>query len=150
MELTDEFTVRASLAEVWAFFWDFQRLAKCIPGCERIESRDDRNYRARLVQRVGPFQVGMDLDLTVQDVAPEQRVLVSGGGKDRMGNRLNITRFLVEVRSAGGVETIVSYTLDFNLYGRLATLGSSVIKRKSEEVKVEFTRCVTQQLEGAG
>ncbi len=38
--------------------------------------------------------------------------------------------------------------MDFNLYGRMATLGSSVVKRKAEDMRVEFTRAIIEELGG--
>ena len=39
--------------------------------------------------------------------------------------------------------------MDFNLYGRLATLGNAMVKRKAEEVRAEFTRRIVAELEGS-
>ena len=38
--------------------------------------------------------------------------------------------------------------MDFNLYGRLATLGNTAVKRKSEEIRAEFTRRIAAELGG--
>ena len=38
--------------------------------------------------------------------------------------------------------------MDFNLYGRLATLGNTVVKRKSEEIRAEFSRRIAEELGG--
>ena len=148
MELTDRFEVGASPAEAWAFFWDLPRVAKCLPGCERIETTGDSAYWARMVQRVGPFQVAMDIDISVDEVEPGRRVVVSGGGKDRMGNRLRINRLALELNEPAAERTEVSYELDFNLFGRLATLGNTVVKRKAEETRAEFSRNIAAELEG--
>jgi hypothetical protein len=37
--------------------------------------------------------------------------------------------------------------VDFTLYGKLASLGSSIVKRKAEELRVEFTKRLTAELE---
>ncbi len=148
MELTDRFEVGASPAEAWAFFWDLPRVAKCLPGCESIETTDGSGYRARMVQKVGPFQVAMDIDISVDEVEQGRRVVVSGGGRDRMGNRLRINRLALELNGPAAERTDVSYELDFNLFGRLATLGNTVVKRKAEETRAEFSRNIAAELEG--
>ena len=33
----------------------------------------------------------------------------------------------------------------YNLYGRLATLGNTAVKRKSEEIRAEFSRCIAEE-----
>ena len=150
MEIGDQFSVHASGAQAWELFWDIPRLARCLPGCEAIEAVDDTHYTARVVQRVGPFQLAMDLDLTVDEVVPQQRVVVSGGGKDRLGNRMSLRRLALELRPVSDDETELSYSMDFHLFGRLATLGSAVVKRKAGEMRVEFTKRIIEELEGTG
>jgi carbon monoxide dehydrogenase subunit G len=146
MELTDRFEVSRAPEAVWALLWDLPRVAMCLPGCERVEAVDDSTFKARMVQRVGPFSVAMDLDLKVEEMLEGKRVLLSGTGKDRMGNRLKLSKLSMEL-DGSGEKTNVAYGIDFTLYGRLATLGSSVIKRKAEDLRVEFTKRLIQEAE---
>ena len=148
MELTDRFEVSASPAEAWAFFWDLPRVAKCLPGCESIEDAGDGAYRARMTQRVGPFNVTLDMDMRIDEAEEGQRVVVSGNGKDRMGNRLHVNRLALELSEPSPGQTEVNYAMDFNLYGRLATLGNTAVKRKSEEIRAEFSRRIAEALGG--
>ena len=148
MELTDQFAVKASPAEAWAFFWDLPRVARCIPGCESIESIGEGAYRSRMTQRVGPFRVSMDMEMRVDEAAEGRRVVVSGSGKDKMGNRLHINRLALEIGEPSGGQTEVAYAMDFNLYGRLATLGATAVKRKAEEIRGDFSRRIAEELGG--
>ena len=148
MELTDRFTVQADSPTVWALFWDLPRIAGLLPGCEGVDAIDETHYRAHIVQRVGPFKVTMDLDLEVLESEVEKRVVLTGGGHDRLGNRLSLSRLALELAPADGGGTDVSYSMDFNLYGRMATLGGSVVKRKAEEMRVAFTRGIIEELDG--
>ena len=145
MDLSDNFKVSAYPSEVWVLFWDLPRVARCLPGCEDIQTLDDGTYRARIVQRVGPFRFAMDIDLAVEELVEAKRVVVTGGGQDRMGNRLRLNRLMLELDEAqDGTE--VRYTIDFALFGRLAALGSSVVKRKAEETRREFSRRIAAEL----
>ena len=148
MELSDRFTVPADSATVWALFWDLPRIAGLLPGCEGVEAIDEQHYRVHIAQKVGPFKVSMDLDIEVVEYEVEKRVVVTGGGHDRFGNRLSLNRIALELAPAGEGGTEVSYSMDFNLYGRMATLGSSVVKRKTEDMRVEFTRAIVKELGG--
>lgn len=149
MELTDRFAVGASPGEAWAFFWDLPRVARCLPGCESIEPAGEGAYRARMTQRVGPFRVSMDMEMRVDEAEEGRRVVVSGSGKDRMGNRLHINRLALELAEPSPGQTEVAYAMDFNLYGRLSTLGNTAVKRKAEEVRAEFSRRIAEELGGA-
>lgn len=149
MELTDRFAAQASPSEAWAFFWDLPRVGRCLPGCESIEPAGDGAYRARMTQRVGPFRVSMDIVMRVDEEEEGRRVVVSGRGEDKMGNRLHINRLALELREPSPGQTEVSYAMDFNLYGRLATLGNTAVKRKAEEIRAEFSRRIAEELGGA-
>ena len=146
MELSDRFVVKASSQDAWALFWDLPRVAQCLPGCEDIQARGDTGYRAQFAQKVGPFQITMNLDLNVDEMIEEKRVTVSGAGQDRMGNRLKVNRLALELGTSSSGETEVSSSMDFNLYGRLATLGHAVVKRKAEETRAEFSRRIAAEL----
>ena len=63
-----------------------------------------------------------------------------------MGNRLKLTKLSMEI-DAAGAKTKVAYAIDFNLFGRLASLGNSVIKRKAEDMRVEFTKRLIEELD---
>ena len=144
MDLKDTFTVEAPREKVWDLFWNFPRLAACLPGCESIERIDDANFKARVAQRVGPFQIALDLNLTLDDVQQNKSVAFSGSGGDKRGNNLKIARAALELDPVSDAETSVSYDMDFTLFGKLGTMGNSVVKRKVEEMRKEFTRRLTE------
>ena len=146
MQLSDRFAVSATVDAAWAFFWDLPRVAGCLPGCESIESIGDGAYRAQITQRVGPFQIAMSMEVSIQEAVEKQRVVVTGHGKDRIGNRLHINRLALELSEPQPGQTEVGYVMDFNLYGRLATLGNTVVKRKAEEIRAEFSRRIASEL----
>ena len=146
MELSDTFRVQASNSKVWELLWDLPRLAACLPGCESIEAIDDTTYRAHVKQSVGPFKVAMDMDVSLQEVTPERRIVMSGGGDDRKGTRLKLNRVELNVAPVSDSESEVSYTMDLTLFGRMATLGYPVVKRKAGEMRQEFTRRIVAEL----
>lgn len=148
MDLTDRFAVKASPADAWAFFWDLPRVARCLPGCESIEPAGEGAYRARMTHRVGPFRVSMDMEMRVDEAEEGRRVVVSGGGKDKMGNRLRVNRLALELNEPAPGQTEVAYAMEFNLYGRLATLGATAVKRKAGEIRAEFSRRIAEELDG--
>ncbi len=147
MELSDSFTVESPASKVWELLWDFPRLASCMPGCEEVEALDESNFKARVKQSVGPFRVEMDINFTIQEATPEERILVTGSGGDRRGNSLKINRAMLEMAPVSPKETQISYSIDFTLFGKLATLGYPMVKRKSRDVAIEFTRRISDALE---
>ena len=148
MEVADSFVVRSSPGETWEFFWDLSKVGKCLPGCEEITRLSDASYRLRMVQRVGPFKVAMDVNMSVDEVDEERRIAASGEGRDRMGNRLQIKRLAAELSEAPDGGTHVAYAIEFNLYGKLAAMGNAAVKRKVEETRAEFSQSIVKALGG--
>ena len=146
MELTDRFAVGVTPDEAWAFLWNLPRVARCLPGCESIEDAGAGAYRARMAQRVGPFRVTLDMEMRVEEAQEGRLIVISGNGKDRIGNRLHVNRLSLELNESSPGQTELSYVMDFNLYGRLATLGNTAVKRKSEEIRAEFSRRIAEEL----
>ena len=49
----EEFTVSAAPEAVWDFLLDPNRVAPCLPGCERVEIEGATTYKVRLTVKVG-------------------------------------------------------------------------------------------------
>ena len=145
MELSDSFQVMAPSSRVWEFFWDFTRLASCLPGCDRIEAINESSFSAYVKQRIGPFSLGMELVFTVQEVTPNRSVILVGG--DRRGRIVKVNRASLDVTSISPEESRVSYNADVHLLGKLGILGYSVVNRKAKEVGAEFSRRLAKALE---
>ena len=147
MELTDSFVVDAPVSRVWQVLWDFPTVAKALPGCEQIEQVDENSYKSKMRQSVGPFRLELDLSLTVVESVPEQRIVFTGAGADRQGNRLKLNRASIELEPASA-GTKVTYAANFNLSGKLATLGYPMVKRKARDLGVEFGQRLEEIITG--
>jgi aerobic carbon-monoxide dehydrogenase small subunit len=79
----EEFTVNASSETVWDFLLDPQRVAPCLPGCERLEVEDATTYRVRLSVKVGFLTTIQDLRVTITEAERPCRLVSLGRGEDR-------------------------------------------------------------------
>ncbi len=146
MQIADRFIVQATTEKVWRLLWDFPRLAGCLPGCREIVRVDDTVYRAKMKQSVGPFTLDMDMTFKVVEVEEGRRIVFSGSGQDRTGNRMKLDRATLELDPRSDTETEVAFDADMSLYGKMAALGHSMIVRKSRDIGVEFGRRITEEL----
>ena len=146
MQLSDSFTVKASLEEVWQFMFDVERMGACVPGVESIEMLDDKTYRGVLKIRVGPISASFAGKVTLTEVEAPQRVtaLIEGDDKSIASTvRATFTSTLAAIE--GGVE--ISYQMDVNLRGRLAQFGAAVVGATAKRMTAEFAKNVKAQLE---
>lgn len=137
MQLTNEFTVDASLAEAWSALTDIPRMASCIPGAE-IDAVDGSNYDGHVAVKVGP--VGLTLQgsavLVNQDDAAHTMV-VRGAARDRTGQGSAEATISITARDDAG-RTAVVVTTDLDLGGRIAQFGSGVISQVSGRIIKQF------------
>src|SRR5262245_18133006 len=145
----DRFTVQAPVSEVWAFLRDPQQVAACIPGAERIDVIDDRHYHVVAGARVSLLSVSFGLNVTVTEIEePLRLVSVAEGMDPRIKERVKL-RSALTLEPRGPAATDVIYRIDLTVFGKLASLGLSVIKGKAKQMADEFAARIRARLEAA-
>lgn len=147
MNLSQELPIAAPPERVWALVENIAALAGCIPGCRECQSLGpDGKYKATVVERVGPFQLQVPLDIAVTDVQPPSSLRVQATGKDaRLGSTVSL-EIRVEIQPAEG-RSVLLIQSETRVMGKLATLGMGMIQRKAEEILAAFAANIRRQLE---
>jgi carbon monoxide dehydrogenase subunit G len=125
-------------ATVWDAMLDVRRVASWLSIVRDVKDVDPpRRYSALLEDRLGPFAMRADLEVTVEANAADHKMHVAAAGEDRqVASRISATIDLaVEPRAAG---TVVTVTGRYEITGRIATLGSGPIRKKGDKVLEEF------------
>jgi hypothetical protein len=149
MLFEDRFTVRAPVEKVWAFLRDPQQVAQCIPGTESIDVIDDRHYHVVAGARVSFLSVSFAMNVTVTEIEePTRLVSIAEGMDPRIKERMKL-RSTLTLEPKGGDATEVSYSIDLNVFGKLASLGFAVIKGKAGQMAADFATCIRVRLEAA-
>jgi uncharacterized protein len=147
LHFSEQLQVPAPIADAWEFIWDAPRLARCLPGCVRVEEIEaGKSYRARFEDHVGPYKVGFDLDIQVKETEPLKMVHIQASGRDaKLGvtQRVDLTVTLHETGAAG---TALAVEAEIEVLGKVATLGQFVVKRKAQEVVKQFARNIEAEL----
>ncbi len=145
-----KFVVAAPIEAVWEFLWDAKKMGACMPSVESIEALDGRNFTAAVVARVAYLTARFDTKITVVEVEPPRRLVAIGEGMDkRLSDRLKLINTLeLKPTSSGGTE--VSYKMELNLFGKLASLGHPIIKHKAKQLADEFARNLQKSIGGEG
>ncbi len=140
--------VPVSVPEAWDFLWQIERVAGCLPGCKRVEEIEPgKTYKARLEDAIGPYKVGFDMDIAVQETRPQEMIsLVASGQDKRLGASQQVTMTL-RLRPAAERATILDVTADVVVLGKIATLGQFAIKRKAKDTVQKFARNISAELQ---
>jgi len=138
IELRRVIDVAAQPEVVWRRLWDVPALARCIPGCEGVETVEaERRYRATIRDRVGPFRIAIPLDVRVESTPPAQLSLTAAGRDSALGSPVTVTLAVSLTPGAGG-GTRLTLAGQGDVGGKLAALGQGVIDRKTREILDRF------------
>jgi carbon monoxide dehydrogenase subunit G len=150
MKFEKEITVAASPDRVWAFLWDVERVARCLPGCREARTVvPHERYEAVVSERVGPFKVQFPMDIRVLEVEEQRRLKAQAAGRDAaMGSSLKVILDLTLERTDGGSRLVISS--DASILGKLGTLGHGIIQHKADGIMTQFAEAVRRALEATG
>ena len=148
--IDESFVIAAPAAAVWQALADFPKVAACLPGAELTE-HDARSVRGRLRVKLGPMAASFAGSATVQRDEVAMTGVAKGAGTDS-GSRSR-TRGELAYRltpEAGGGQTRVAVTVEYDLQGPLAQFSRSGLARDfAGRVVAEFAANLNRAL-GAG
>lgn len=140
------FEVAVSAEQVWTTIIDVERLVSWISILHSARELEPlAHYTATLEDRLGPFRLCADLDVTVTDSTALRAITVHAEGEDRqVGSRISVTGRLVLDDAAGA--TAVSVSGEYEVTGKAASLGASSIRKKATTILDEFCGRATAEL----
>jgi carbon monoxide dehydrogenase subunit G len=146
--------VAATPAQLWTIFFDIQRIARLIPGCENVEEKSAlKDYTAVMKQKIGPFKFEMQTEIQVEKLVAEKCVQLRATGRDKFTGTTIAVLLDVNMESQGVPSAVeaprcrLDVAATMQVGGRLASLGFGVIKKKSEELFAEFDKRLKAELE---
>jgi len=148
MHFENTVTLKAPLEDVWHFLSDHNNLLFCIRGVQRLDVIEpEKRYTAYVTEKVGPFKVNFAIDLEREVVEEFQHVRGKASGKDsRIAARFRQDGDLKMRRISNG-ETELLFSTDVSIFGKLATLGHWIIKKKADEAMDHFVKSIKSKLE---
>jgi len=146
VQIRETFMVAVPATEVWAFFEQIERVARCVPGVQRVEAIAPDAYKLIVTQKVGFISATFEMTTRVTARVPLQYLELSSIGKSIKGAA-------GDLRSSDRVEfapiesgTQVTLTSDLAVGGMLGALGHKVIASKSKELTASFAEALRAAL----
>lgn len=136
MELNDEITIEAPMAQVYAALNDPAILQQCIPGCEELIKHSDTELEAKVVLKVGPVKARFSGNVVLDTTgAPDAFSLTGQGNGGAAGHaRGGADVTLAEVDG----KTVLRYVAKAEIGGKLAQLGSRLIQSTAKKLAAQF------------
>ena len=128
---------------VWSFLTDANRIAECLPGCEKLEQTAENTFDLQMKFGVGPINGVFTGSIRLHDLQPtsEYKMAVNGSGKPGF------------VKGEGTVQitpddsgTSLRYSGDVSAGGPIASLGQRMISGAARLVIDQFFKCVAKKL----
>jgi carbon monoxide dehydrogenase subunit G len=133
---------------VWDAVNDVRRVASWVSIVREVRDVDPpRRYAALLEDRLGPFAMRADLDITVEREGRQMRVAASGEDR-QVASRISATIKLGVEPDATG--TSLTVTGRYEVIGKVATLGAGAIRKKGDKILQEFFDSAAKELGGRG
>ena len=146
MELSDEKTIDAPVAVVWAALLDAEVLKASVPGCQELTGSPEDGFEATVVQKVGPVKATFKGEVSLEDMVEHESLTITGSGK---GGAAGFAKGGAKVRlseAEGG--TVLAYDVEAKVGGKLAQLGSRIIDGFAKKMADQFFETFKAQVEG--
>jgi uncharacterized protein len=144
-----DIAVVADPATCWAVLTDVPTLVDWVTildGAREISPLE--KYTAVLMDRIGPFKLRADLDITVSDVEVQRRIRVYAEGEDRQVSSRIVVDALLTLADEGAVGTLVAVNGRYEVSGKIATMGAGTIRQKAAKILDEFFGRTAAELGG--
>ena len=136
MEMNGDQLIPIAQADVWRGLNDPEVLKSCIAGCEAVEKTAENEYRIALTASVGPVKAKFSGKLSLLDLDPPNSYSIAFEGS---GGAAGFAKGGAAVKlEADGEATILHYTVNAQIGGKLAQLGGRLIDATAKKLAGEF------------
>ncbi|TWG83893.1 hypothetical protein L602_000300001080 [Cupriavidus gilardii J11] len=149
MEMTQSHRLPVPQQTAWEALNDTALLQHCIPGCESIEPDGDNAYQLVMTAAVGPVKARFKGRMALTDIqAPDSYTIQFDGQGGAAGFGKGNARVRLE---PDGDETVLSYTVQAQVGGKIAQIGSRLVDGAARKMaEAFFTRFTAAVSEGNG
>ena len=146
MKIEGTHELRAPRERVYAALIDPAVLARCIPGCERLELTGEHTYAATLRTGVGAIKGVFQGNVRLEDMRPPEhyRIVVDGRGQPGF------------LKGAGDLDlseqdgaTVIKYAGDVQVGGTLASVGQRMIQGAAKMMAAQFFTALEAEAQAA-
>jgi carbon monoxide dehydrogenase subunit G len=136
MDMIGEERIGAPRQLVWEALNDPDILRQCIPGCQSLEWTSPSELAATVKLKIGPVSASFSGGVTLADINAPESYTILGEGK---GGIAGFAKGHAKVTLVDeGAETLLQYSAQAQVGGKLAQLGSRLIGSSSQKLATQF------------
>jgi len=126
MELSGEYNIPAPKEKVWEYLNNPDILKKSIKGCETLEKTSENDFTAKVKAKIGPVSATFSGSVKLTEIEAPNSYVINGEGKGGAAGFAK-GRLKVTLSEKDQENTLLSYSGDSQVGGKLAQLGSRLI-----------------------
>jgi len=131
---------------VWDFLNDPVRLAKCLPGCERLEPIGPDRYRVAVKYAIAAIGGNFSGTIELLDKKPPRAMRLRSESRGTPGFVKGEGE--LELTEKGG-QTELRYSGEVQVGGLIASVGQRMLEMASRKITQQFFESVAAQLKSA-
>ena len=144
MKINGTQTFPAPRQRVWEFLIDPQRLARCLPGCEKLEAVGEHEYASQINVGLAAVKGVYTGKVKLEEMQPpaHYKMLIDGKGKQGFikGNGI------LDLEEQNG-QTLLKYSGDIQVGGPLASVGQRMVDGAAKMMIGQFFTAMEAELQ---
>ena len=136
MTMTGEQLLPVPRETVWSKLNDPAVLRACIPGCEELDLIGDNEFQVVATNKVGPVKARFKGKVRLTDLEPLNGYKIVGEGDGGIAGFAKGGASVALSDTDGG--TLLSYTVEVQIGGKLAQLGQRLINGAAKKLADDF------------
>jgi carbon monoxide dehydrogenase subunit G len=145
MELTSQQALPVPQLTAWQALNDIAMLQAAIPGCESITPTGTNEYDLAIMAAVGPVKARFKGKLRLEDLQPPTSYTIHFEGQGGAAGH-GKGRATVRLEPNGPNETILHYTAQAAVGGKIAQIGSRLVDMAAQKMATEFFESFNEAL----
>ena len=136
MKMDGEYTLPANVENVWNKLNDPLVLKNSIPGCTELTKENDNEFKATVTIKIGPVSAKFNGDVKLSNIKIHEGYTISGNGK---GGAAGFAKGSANIKlEEKDNSTVLKYSVEAQIGGKLAQLGSRLIDSTSKKLAGKF------------
>ena len=146
-KITKDFEIAQPIDVVWKSLSNPEEIVGCVPGASITEKVDDKNYKGQVVTKFGPIKAAYAGDIGIIELDEvNHKMVLKGRGLDSKGKG-SADMIMNGVLTEKDGKTLVNFSMDITIIGKLAQFGSRLINDVSDQLLNQFVKNFSNQLE---
>ena len=136
MKMDGEYILPTNVKNVWNNLNDPIVLKTSIPGCTELTKDSDNEFKAIVTIKIGPVSAKFNGEVKLSNIRVYKGYTISGNGK---GGAAGFAKGSANINLEEKDETtILKYSVEAQIGGKLAQLGSRLIDSTSKKLAGKF------------